>query len=60
MIAFFLAFILGKGFFAFYVVSDLGMPTWDYRPIPDVPAESPYATYRLLPYPQHVRGANGE
>ena len=55
-----LALILGKGFFAFFVVSDLGQPDWDYRPILDVPAESPYATYRLLPHPQHVRGARGE
>lgn len=55
-----LALILGKGFFAFFVVSDLGQPDWDYRPIPDVPAESPYATYQLLPHPQHVRGARGE
>jgi hypothetical protein len=54
------ALILGKGFFAFFVVSDLGQPTWDYRPILDVPAESPYAVYQKLPYPQHVRGAKGE
>ena len=55
-----LALILGKGFFAFFVVSDLGQPDWDYRPILDVPAESPYAVYQLLPHPQHVRGAGGE
>jgi hypothetical protein len=55
-----MAFILGKGFFSFFVVSDLGQPTWDYRPILDVPAESPYAVYQRLPYPQHVRGARGE
>lgn len=55
-----LAFILGKGFFAFFVVADLGQPSWDYRPILDVPAESPYAVYQTLPFPQHVRGAEGE
>jgi hypothetical protein len=55
-----LALILGKGFFSFFVVSDLGQPSWDYRPILDVPAESPYAVYQLLPHPQHVRGAQGE
>jgi hypothetical protein len=55
-----LALILGKGFFAFFVVSDLGMPDWDYRPVLDVPAESPYAVYHKLPYPQHVRGPKGE
>ncbi len=60
VVAALLVFILGKGFFSFFVVSDLGQPDWDYRPIPDVPAESPYATYRLLPHPQHVRGARGE
>jgi hypothetical protein len=55
-----LAFILGKGLFSFLVVGDLGQPTWDYRPIKDVPAESPYAVYELVPHPQHVKGAEGE
>jgi hypothetical protein len=55
-----LGFILGKGFLSFYVVGDLGQPTWDYRPVPDLPGESPYAIYPSLPYPQHVRGAKGE
>jgi hypothetical protein len=55
-----LAFILGKGLFSFLVVGDLGQPTWDYRPIKDVPAESPYAVYELVPYPQHVKGDEGE
>ena len=52
--------IFAKGFFSFFVVGDLGQPDWDYRPVMDVPAESPYATYQLLPHPQHVRGAKGE
>ena len=55
-----LALILGKGLFSFLVVGDLGQPTWDYRPIKDVPAESPYAVYELVPYPQHVKGDEGE
>lgn len=55
-----LAIILFKGFFAFFVVSDLGQPTWSYRPIQDVPGSSPYAIYRPLPDPQHIRGAKGE
>jgi hypothetical protein len=52
--------ILVKGFFAFVVVGDQGQPTWDYRPVQDVPGESPYAIYEPLPYPQHIRGAKGE
>ena len=52
--------ILGKGFFSFFVVGDMGQPTWAYRPVKDVPGESPYAVYRLVPHPQHVKGAGGE
>lgn len=55
-----LGIILFKGFLAFYVVADMGQPTWAYRPVMDVPASSPYAVYPLLPNPQHVRGAGGE
>ncbi len=55
-----LSIILFKGFLAFFVVSDMGQPTWAYRPVRDVPASSAYAKYRLLPYPQHVRGEKGE
>lgn len=55
-----LALILGKGFYAFVVVGDLGQPPWDYRPILDVPGESPYAIYQPLPYPQHIRGERGQ
>lgn len=53
-------FILLKGFYAFFWVGDLGQPTWDYRPVRDVPGESPYAVYELLPDSQHVRGSGGE
>jgi len=52
--------ILFKGLLSFFVVSDKGPPDWDYRPVLDVPAESEYAAYQLLPYPQHVRGDKGE
>jgi hypothetical protein len=59
-VAVMLVIILSKGFFAFFVVSDRGQPSWDYRPVSDVPAASPYANYPPLPHPQHVRGAQGE
>ena len=49
-----------QGLFAFSVVGDRGQPNWDYRPVKDVPGESPYAMYEKLPYPQHVRGSEGE
>ncbi len=54
------SFILVKGFYTFFWVGDLGQPTWDYRPVRDVPGESSYAVYELLPYPQHIRGEKGE
>ena len=52
--------IVFKGGLAYVVIGDLGQPDWDYRPMKDIPAESPYAVYELLPYQQHVRGAEGE
>ena len=52
--------ILAKGIYTFFIVGDLGQPTWDYRPVKDVPGQSPYAVYQLLPDPQHVRGSGGE
>ena len=52
--------ILAQGFFAFFVVGDRGQPGWDYRPVRDVPGESPYAVYEPLPHPQHIKGAEGE
>ena len=55
-----LVWILAKWAFSFTVVGDLGQPTWSYRPVPDVPGQSPYAIYKLVPYPQHVKGAKGE
>lgn len=59
-IAVMLIIILAQGFFGFLVVSDLGQPSWDYRAVRDVPAQSDYAKYQLLPYSQHVRGEKGE
>lgn len=52
--------ILLKGFFAVSVVGDRGQPDWDYQPVKDVPGESPYAVYDVMPFPQHVRGAKGD
>jgi hypothetical protein len=53
-------FILAQGFFSFWIVGDRGQPGWDYRPVADLPGESPSAIYPPLPYPQHVKGAKGE
>ena len=52
--------VLAQGTFSYLVVGDLGQPGWDYRPVKDVPGESPYAIYEVLPYPQHIRGQKGE
>ena len=52
--------ILAQGFFSFFVVTDRGPPTWDSRPVQDVPGQSPYAIYQLLPNSQHIRGMKGE
>ncbi|MCG8332886.1 MAG: hypothetical protein MJE63_00085 [Proteobacteria bacterium] len=53
-------FILVAGGFTFYVVSDKGMPSWDYRPVKSLPSESPHAEYEKLPFPQHIRGKGGQ
>lgn len=55
-----LVVILGKGLLTYFVVGDLGQPTWDLRPVRDVPGESPYAVYGPLPHSQHVKGQRGE
>ena len=52
--------VLAQGAFSFLVVGDLGQPDWEYRPVRDVPGESPYAIYEPLPYPQHIKGQKGE
>lgn len=53
-------YFLFYSLFTYTHVGDMGQPTWDYRPVKDVPGESPYAIYETLPYPQHVKGAEGE
>ena len=60
IVAMLVLLVLFKGGLAYFVIGDLGQPDWDYRPMKDVPGESPYAIYQLLPHPQHVRGAKGE
>ncbi len=52
--------ILLQGHFAFKVVGDMGSPVWDYGVVKDVPGQSPYAMYELLPNPQHIQGKHGE
>ncbi|PIP35363.1 MAG: hypothetical protein COX20_11765 [Desulfobacterales bacterium CG23_combo_of_CG06-09_8_20_14_all_52_9] len=59
LIAAMVILILGKGFLAYYLIGDLGTPPWDFRPVKDVPAESPYAIYDPLPNPQHIQGVGG-
>ena len=54
------AAVIAQGFFSFVVVGDRGQPDWDYRPVKDVPGESPYAIYQKLPHPQHIRGDRGK
>jgi hypothetical protein len=57
------AIVVFQGWLAITVIGDLGMPGWDYRPVRDVPGESPYtltAPYHALPFPQHVSGKQGE
>lgn len=60
VIALLIVVILAQGLFSLFVVGDQGQPTWDYRPVKDVPGESPYAVYQKLPFPQHVKGTRGE
>ncbi len=60
MIVFLAGLVLFQGLLSFFVVGDKGQPSWDYRQIKDVPGQSPYAVYELLPDPQHVRGIKGE
>ena len=55
-----LGWILFKGGLAYFMIGDRGMPDWDYRPVRDVPGESPYAMYEPLPYIQHVAGEKAE
>jgi len=59
IIALFLYFLAYSGF-AYFAIGDKGPPDWDFGTVQDVPAESPYAIYNALPYPQHVQGMEGK
>ena len=59
LVAAMVGIVFFQGLLAYLVIGDLGMPDWDYRPVADVPGESPYAMYPPLPHPQHVRGPHG-
>jgi hypothetical protein len=59
VVAALVAIVIFQGWLAYTVIGDLGMPEWDYRPVPDVYGESPYAMYPAVPHPQHVRGPQG-
>jgi hypothetical protein len=52
--------ILLQGHFAFKVVGDAGPKSWDFGVVKDVPGQSPYAIYELLPHSQHIQGKKGE
>ncbi len=57
VVIFSLLLIVGfQGALSYFLVGDLGQPDWDYRPVKDVPGESPYAVYEFFPFPQHVKG----
>lgn len=57
LIIFLLLLIIAfKGGLAYFTIGDRGQPDWDYRPVKDVPGESPYAIYEYFPFPQHVEG----
>jgi hypothetical protein len=51
--------VLFQGWLAYSLIGDLGQPDWDYRPVPDVYGESPFAMYPPILFPQHVRGPQG-
>ncbi len=59
LVMFMVAIVFFQGWLAFFFIGDLGMPDWDYRPVPDVYGESPYAMYPPVPYAQHIRGLQG-
>ena len=52
--------VLVQGGLSYFLIGDRGQPDWDYRPVKDVPGESPYAIYEKLPFPQHVKGEKAE
>jgi hypothetical protein len=54
------AVVLLQGMFVFFVVGNPQHNDWDFRPVKDVPGQSPYAIYQRIPHGQHVRGAEGD
>jgi len=60
IIALLVIYFLGFSLLSYLVVGNPGQPTWDLGIVKDVPAQSPYAIYKNLPYTQHVRGEKGE
>lgn len=61
MIIALLVFIIAvQGLMTFFIVDNPEVTAWDFRPVPDVPGQSPYAIYEKLPYGQHIKGAKGE
>jgi len=49
-----------KAGLAYFLIGDRGQPDWDFRPVKDVPGESPYAIYEVFPFPQHVQGDSSD
>jgi hypothetical protein len=45
------AIVAFQGWLAYTVIGDLGQPDWDYRPVKDVPGESPYTLTEPCPFP---------
>lgn len=60
LVAAMVGIVFFQGWLAYTLIGDRGQPDWDYRPVPDVYGESPYAMYPPVPYPQHVRGFQGQ
>jgi hypothetical protein len=56
IIALLLIIVIFKGGLAYFLIGDRGQPDWDYRPVKDVPGESPFAVYEYFHFPQHVKG----
>jgi hypothetical protein len=60
LIILFTVWFLAYSLFTYFFVGDRGQPTWNLGTLNDVPATSPYAIYKKIPYPQHVRGEKGD
>jgi hypothetical protein len=60
LVAAMVGIVFFQGWLSFTVIGDRGQPDWDYRPVADVPGESPYALYAPVPFPQHVHRPQGQ